>query len=91
MEPEPVAPAARPITTERRSFGDLTVEIDRTLCVGFGDCIELGPDLFELDAEGIVRFRDGGESTAREKLIAACTICPVDALAVFDAGVRIVP
>jgi ferredoxin len=69
----------------------LTVEIDRTLCVGFGDCIELGPDLFEFDDDGIVRFRAGCEATARETLIAACNVCPVDALVVYDAGVRIVP
>ena len=76
---------------ERRVFGDLAVEIDRTLCVGFGDCIDLGPDLFEFDDEGIVRFREGCEATARETLIVACDVCPVDALAVYDAGVRIVP
>ena len=69
----------------------MTVEIDRTLCVGFGDCIELGPDLFEFDEEGIVRFRTGCEATAREILIAACEVCPVDALVVYDGGVRIVP
>lgn len=59
--------------------------------MGFGDCIELGPDLFEFDDDGIVRFRAGCEETARETLVAACEICPVDALVVYDAGVRIVP
>ena len=89
-DPDPVSIPV-PDGHERRSFGDLTVDIDRTLCVGFGDCIELGPALFEFDDEGIVRFREGCEATARETLIAACGICPVDALVVFDGDVRIVP
>lgn len=81
-----------PAILERR-VGDLTVRIDRTLCVGFGDCIEQAPDAFEFDSEGIVRFPMAGiESIERERLILACDVCPVDALSVFDAdGVQIVP
>ena len=91
-EPAPRAGAdSRTDTHERRTFDKLMVEIDRTLCVGFGDCVDLGPDLFELDEEGIVRFRAGCEDTARETLIVACDVCPVDALAVYEDGVRIVP
>jgi ferredoxin len=76
---------------ERRVFGELTVEIDRTLCVGFGDCVEQGPELFELDDEGIVRFLPDATEVVRERLLLACDVCPVDALTVYEAGARIVP
>jgi ferredoxin len=75
-----------------QTVGGVTVRIDRLLCVGFGDCIEVAPDLFEFDAEGIVVFREPRPDIERERLITACDICPVDALAVHDAaGEQIVP
>jgi ferredoxin len=68
-----------------RRMGGLTIRIDRLLCVGFGDCIELAPELWEFDGDGIVAFRDplpGGID--RDRLITSCDICPVDALSVHD-------
>ena len=76
----------------QRSIGDLTIRIDRLLCVGFGDCIEVAPEIFEFDDEGIVRFRDNAPAIDRERLIRSCDICPVDALEVVDTdGTMIVP
>ena len=78
--------------TIERKVGDLTIRIDRLLCVGFGDCIEVAPDAFEFDGDGIVMFKDGIESVARDRLITACDVCPVDALMVIDAeGKQIIP
>jgi ferredoxin len=71
-------------------IGSLTVRIDTLLCVGFGDCIEGAPELFELDEDGIARFLDG--TCAEEKVLQACRMCPVDALTVFDSeGRQLVP
>lgn len=69
-----------------RRFGELTVRIDRWGCVGYGDCMELAPDVFEFDERGLCSFRDGSAFVDRDRLIAACDVCPVDALAVFDAN-----
>ena len=44
-------------TIERR-VGDLTVRIDRLLCVGFADCLDEAPGAFVLDDEGIAAFAD---------------------------------
>jgi ferredoxin len=75
-----------------RRVGGLTIRIDRTLCVGFGDCIEEAPETFVLDDEGLVRFRDAAALPERERLIRACDVCPVDALSILDAEDRsIVP
>jgi ferredoxin len=70
---------------EERDVGDLRVRIDRTLCVGFGDCIDDAAAVFELDDDGVVRFRaDAPDDVAEAALFAACGACPVDALSAFD-------
>lgn len=76
---------------EERAVGDLTIRIDRTLCVGFGDCVTAAPDAFVLDGDGVATFREP-DRAARERLLAACDACPVDALVVLDAtGQQLVP
>lgn len=74
-----------------RRVGDLTVTIDRLLCVGFGDCINEAPEAFEFDDDGIAVLT-GPEGVERERLLKACEICPVDAITVTDeTGRQIVP
>lgn len=74
-----------------RVVGGLRVRIDRTLCVGFGDCVTASPDAFELDGEDIVVFR-APDSVDRACLLRACASCPVDALTVWDEnGDQVVP
>ncbi|MGH7549824.1 MAG: ferredoxin [Gemmatimonadota bacterium] len=78
-------------SVERR-IGDLTVSIDRLLCVGFADCVDEAPEAFVLDEDGIAAFASDPETTAAERLLKACQACPVDALTVLDAeGRQIVP
>lgn len=76
-----------------RRFGPFTVRIDLTLCVGFGDCITEAAAVFELDDDGVVRFRaDAPDEAPRALLTAACTSCPVDALSLFDGnGEQVAP
>ncbi len=68
--------------TERR-IHDLVVRIDRTLCVGFGDCVGEGAAAFVLDEDGIAVFA-APEALSRGALVQVCESCPVDALTVFD-------
>ena len=76
---------------EERSGGELRVRIDRTLCVGFGDCITEAPEAFVLDESGVAVFAKP-ESVDRERLLRACDCCPVDAITVWNAdGTQIVP
>ncbi len=77
---------------EERQIGELTVRIDRLLCVGFGDCIEEAPATFEFDDEGIATFQEMAEEPDESTVMEACRACPVDALTVFDEeGAQIVP
>jgi ferredoxin len=76
---------------DQREVGVLRVCIDRTLCVGFGDCIKEAPEAFALDDENVVVFVTP-ESVTRDDLLRACASCPVDALTVWDAnGRQLVP
>lgn len=71
--------------------GDLKVRIDRTLCVGFGECVAAAPGAFALDGDDLVMFVNP-ETVGREALVTACDMCPVDALTVWDeTGRQIVP
>ena len=74
-----------------KTLTGLKIRIDRTLCVGFGDCVTEAPQVFDLDQEGIAEFIAGG-GIARTQLIQACEVCPVDALTVWDEkGHQVVP
>jgi ferredoxin len=76
-----------------RRFGSLTVRIDLTLCVGFGDCVTEAESVFELTDDNVVRFRDDAPDNATRALLrAACEACPVDALSLHDeAGAQVSP
>ena len=76
---------------EERSVGELRVRIDRTLCVGFGDCVKEAPEGFKLDADGVAVFVDP-DAVERDRLLRACDACPVDAISVWDSdGKQLVP
>lgn len=76
---------------EERTVGDLRIRIDRTLCVGFGDCVTEAPEAFVLDDTGTAVFVNP-DKVERERLLQACDVCPVDAITVWDGeGVQIVP
>ena len=74
-----------------RGAADLRIGIDPLLCVGFGDCAKVAPEAFRLNDEGMVEFVDP-DRVERERLLAACAACPVDALLVWDStGAQLVP
>ncbi len=79
-------------THPTHTFGPLTVTIDRTLCIGSGNCVNLAPGVFRLDEQNLVTFTDAPEPDALDTLIEACAVCPVAALIVTDEdGRQIVP
>ena len=87
----PAQPSTRTDDYEERLVGDLRIRIDRTLCVGFADCVEAAPGGFLVAEDGIAVFLDP-ERLDRATLVGACDVCPVDAITVWDqAGTQIVP
>ncbi|MGH7568784.1 MAG: ferredoxin [Gemmatimonadales bacterium] len=76
---------------EERVVHGLKIRIDRDLCVGFADCVAAAPEAFQLDDAGTVVFVRP-EAVARERLITASDLCPVDAITVWDEeGRQVVP
>lgn len=66
--------------------GGLTLRVDRRTCIGSGSCVSVAPEVFEIGADQVVAVRpEAPDDVDRERLIEACEVCPVDALAAFDA------
>jgi ferredoxin len=65
---------------EERRIDSLTLAIDRLTCIGSRNCVKVAPEVFQLDADGIVTFTQDSPAVDRERLIEACGVCPVDAL-----------
>ena len=65
---------------QEREVSNLTVSIDRSLCIGSGNCVNLAPEVFVIDEENLVTFTDEPEDIDQDRLKEACMICPVDAL-----------
>ena len=71
---------------EESQVAGLMVKIDRLICVGFESCVEVAPDLFQMDEEGIAIFTSDTNEVDKEIVLEACKECPVDALVVLDAS-----
>ncbi|MDO8550509.1 MAG: ferredoxin [Ignavibacteria bacterium] len=75
-----------------RDISGLTIKIDRTTCIGTTNCIKVAPDVFILDDENICSFIDSEGDIEKERIIEACSVCPVNALYVLDKeGKQLVP
>jgi ferredoxin len=59
------------------------IQIDRSLCSGFGSCLKEAPTIFALDGDGVATLLV--TETADEDVLAAAGSCPMGAIAVFDA------
>ena len=82
-----VAPG--PVASKR---ANVTIEVDRELCFGFGDCVDSAPAVFELDDENKSIVVDP-EAQDRDTLLIAAQDCPVDAIFIVDAdsGAQLYP
>jgi ferredoxin len=62
------------------------IEIDRSLCSGFGSCVDAAPELFRLGDDGIAvtLVEESGAPAALE----AARSCPMGAIVVLDAEGR---
>jgi len=60
------------------------IQIDRSLCSGFGACAEVAPRLIQLDRSGNAELRVG--ETDDQAAIEAAFSCPMGAITVFEAA-----
>jgi len=75
-----------------RKISGLTIKIDRGSCIASANCINAAPEFIEFDDERICAFKELKDEIENEKIIEACSVCPVNALYVFDEmGKQIIP
>jgi ferredoxin len=58
------------------------IEIDRSLCSGFGSCVDAAPELFRLGDDGVAVALV--EESAAAAALDAAGACPMGAIAVLD-------
>ncbi|WP_327297936.1 MULTISPECIES: ferredoxin [unclassified Streptomyces] len=68
------------------------VEVDRSVCIGSGMCVNHAPDGFALDSARQSRPRSP-ETDANEKVLAAAEGCPVEAIMItlLESGETVFP
>lgn len=63
----------------------LRVEVDRHRCAGYGNCLEVAPDIFDLDEHGVaVVSADEWPPDRADDLSRAVRRCPPDAISVTE-------
>ncbi|MFF3174975.1 MULTISPECIES: ferredoxin [unclassified Streptomyces] len=69
-----------------------SVEVDRSVCIGSGMCVNHAPDGFRLDSARQSHPVDP-ETDANERVLAAAEGCPVEAItvALADSGEVVFP
>ena len=58
------------------------ITIDRSLCSGFGACVDNSPDVFELEAGGLATARTW--ETDDPSVLDAAAACPMGAIVVEE-------
>ncbi len=78
--------------TREREISGKTMRIDRTLCIGSGNCTNIAPEIFVIREDNIVDFQEDTPDIEGGRLEEAAALCPVDALILEDEeGEQIVP
>jgi ferredoxin len=75
-----------------RKIRNLTMKIDRDLCIGAATCLAIAPKAWALDNEAKAIILDTAESESDETLLAAAKGCPVMAIILTDeTGKQVFP
>ncbi|MFC1647073.1 ferredoxin [Patescibacteria group bacterium] len=69
---------------EVRKIRNLTMKIDRDMCIGAATCIAIAPKAWELDDEAKAVILDTASDHTDEELLNAAKSCPVMAIFITD-------
>ncbi|MEV7343535.1 ferredoxin [Streptomyces sp. NPDC093544] len=65
---------------------DISISIDKDVCIGAGQCALAAPGVFTQDDDGISELLPGRENAAGDPMLReAARACPVGAITVSDA------
>ncbi len=67
----------------------LSIEINRDVCMGSGNCSFWAPGVFDLDDDGVAFVTDA-EGEPEEKILLAAQGCPTQAISVFRGDEKVV-
>ena len=70
--------------TQNKQVGDLSVTVDRSLCIGAASCVVVAPAAFALDDQAIAIILDTADSEDKDTLLDSARSCPVDAIIITD-------
>ena len=59
------------------------IQVDHDICAGFGECVNLLPDVFDLNDENLAVVLDP-DAADLDLLKEAAEVCPVSAILLFD-------
>ena len=68
----------------------LTITVNKTRCIGSGDCVETAPAVFQLDDDGKSQVVNP-TGAADSSIVAAARSCPVKAITVVDGETQLYP
>lgn len=68
----------------KRKIRNLTMKIDRDVCIGAATCVAIAPKAWTLDDEAKAIILDTAQSHTDEELINAAKSCPVMAITITD-------
>ena len=67
-----------------RKVRNLTMKIDRNLCIGAATCVALAPKAWALDNEAKAIILDSASEESDDTLLDAAKSCPVAAITLID-------
>ena len=68
----------------KRKIRNLTMSIDRSLCIGAATCVAIAPKAWVLDDEAKAIILDTADQETDESLLEAAKGCPVMAIFITD-------
>ncbi|HVS41583.1 MAG TPA: ferredoxin [Candidatus Dormibacteraeota bacterium] len=60
----------------------MTIVVDLNRCQGYGQCVFLAPEVFELEGDEVLMYDPGPDETQRLSVLRAAAACPVQAIRV---------
>ena len=65
---------------------NLIIKIDRDLCIGTSQCVDVAVKTFTLDNEGVSIILNTAEQEEERLIIEAAQGCPMNAIIIIDKG-----
>jgi ferredoxin len=69
----------------------MRIVVDLNRCQGYGQCVFLAPEVFELEGDEVLMYNPGPDETQRLHVLRAAAACPVQAISVEETSAEAHP